>query len=164
MAVSGDIVQAWRDPRGVMRRHLAQGRREDRALAFLMGACVLIFVAQMPLLARLAEIDPAIPLDARLQSAFYAWVLFVPVFAYALAGAIYLIMRVFDARADGYKVRLGFFWTLLAIAPASLFYGLTQGFLGNAPGTAVAGAILVAGFFWILIQSLRETLRGDADV
>jgi hypothetical protein len=37
MSVSRDIVATWRRPRRVMRRLLAQGRREDRAIMFLMG-------------------------------------------------------------------------------------------------------------------------------
>jgi hypothetical protein len=37
MSVSRDIVATWRRPRRVMRSLLSQGRREDRAIMFLIG-------------------------------------------------------------------------------------------------------------------------------
>ena len=55
MSVTTDIVRTWRRPRLVMRDLLAQGRREDRAIAFLMISCFLIFVAQWPRLRRVAD-------------------------------------------------------------------------------------------------------------
>ncbi len=45
MPVARDIAATYRGPRRVMRRLLAQGRREDRAIAYLMISCFLIFVA-----------------------------------------------------------------------------------------------------------------------
>jgi len=49
-----------------VRAILAQGPREDRALATLLGACVILFIAQWPFHARAAYLDPSIPLEARL--------------------------------------------------------------------------------------------------
>ena len=51
MPVVPDILRTWRDPRGVIRDRLSAGVREDRALATVMGACALMFVAQWPRLA-----------------------------------------------------------------------------------------------------------------
>ncbi|NBT31183.1 MAG: YIP1 family protein [Rhodobacteraceae bacterium] len=164
MAVSTDIIATWRRPGRVMRKLLSMGRREDRALVILVAACLLIFVAQMPFLARLAELDPSIPLDARIQSALYAWIFLVPVFAYVLGLVLFGLLRLFGRKISAYATRLGLFWTLLAIAPASLFFGLCRGFLGDTGGTGVAGVIVIVGFFWILIQSLREAMSGAHDV
>ncbi|NKX72530.1 YIP1 family protein, partial [Rhodobacteraceae bacterium R_SAG3] len=55
MAVTTDITATYRGPRKVIARLLAMGPREDRLLAFVMGACVLMFIAQMPRLAREAH-------------------------------------------------------------------------------------------------------------
>jgi hypothetical protein len=57
MSVSRDIVATWRRPRTVMRSLLAQGRREDRALMFLILACGIIFVSQWPVISREAALD-----------------------------------------------------------------------------------------------------------
>lgn len=56
MAVTRDIVATYRGPGRVVARLLAMGQREDRALAFVMGFCVIAFVAQMPALARQAHL------------------------------------------------------------------------------------------------------------
>ena len=162
MAVTNDIVASWRRPREVMRRHLNLGQREDRALIFLMLACVLIFVAQLPYLSRLAQLDPTIPFDARVQSALYGWLFVMPLVGYALSFLIWGVLRAFRKNISAYQARLAFFWTLLAVTPASLFFGLCRGFLGDTSGTAIAGLILSFGFFYILIQSLREAMIAEA--
>ncbi len=164
MAVSGDILASWTRPRMVMRRLLDMGPREDRALIFLMSACLLICVAQWPALSRLAHIDASIPVDARIQEALLGWLFIAPLFFYALALFLFAVLRPFRPQITSYSVRLALFWTLLATVPASLFYGLTSGFLGASPGTTLAGAVLAGGFFWILIQSLREAAKGSAHV
>jgi hypothetical protein len=69
MPVSTDILESYVRPRQVFRRKLDGGTDEGRALATLIGACLLIFVAQWPGLARAAHADPAIPLDARMGGA-----------------------------------------------------------------------------------------------
>ena len=40
------IARTWRDPRGVMAARVAAGLTESRALADLMVACALFFVAR----------------------------------------------------------------------------------------------------------------------
>lgn len=164
MAVTGDILASWTRPRMVMRRMLDMGVREDRALIFLMGASLLIGVAQWPALSRLAYLDPSIPIDARIQEALLAWLFMAPLFFYALALALFVILRLFQPAISGYSVRLALFWTLLATTPASLLFGLARGFLGQSPGTTLSGAVLAAGFLWILIQSLREAAKGASHV
>lgn len=159
MAVSTDIIRAWRAPREIARKLLSMGQREDRALAFLMGGCLLLFVAQLPALARAAQFDPSIPIDARIQEAFFAWLFIVPLFAYVFALLLWALIRVITMRARPYETRLAVFWSLLATAPASLLFGLCRGFLGeDHPGTLVVGGVLAVGFVMILFQTLREGL------
>ena len=45
MSALTDIAATYRGPGGVLRRLLARGQREDRALAILMAGCALVFVA-----------------------------------------------------------------------------------------------------------------------
>ncbi len=57
MPVTRDIAAMYRGPGAVMRRQLARGRREDRALAILMAACALVFISQWPALSRAAHLE-----------------------------------------------------------------------------------------------------------
>lgn len=161
MAVTTDIVATWRRPGTVMRRLLAMGRREDRALAILIVACLIIFIAQWPRLSReaylAAEGEP--PLEARMAITFFAMLMIWPLMAYALAGLTHLVARAFGGRGSWYSARLALFWSLLASSPAWLFYGLVTGFIGPGPAQTVAGAILVIAFLSIWGMSLREAER-----
>ena len=66
MSAIRDIIQSYRAPRTVIRRHLERGVNEGRVFIFLVGACLLVFIAQWPRLSREAYLDASIPLDARL--------------------------------------------------------------------------------------------------
>ncbi len=133
----------------MIRRVLDAGVNEGRALAILMGACALIFVAQGPRLAREAHFDPAIPLDARLGATLFALIFIAPLAFYALAGVSHLIAGMLGGKGTGYGARLALFWALISTTPATLLHGLMAGFLG--PGAAATGVgIAVALAFAIL--------------
>lgn len=155
MAVTGDILATWRRPRRVMRRLLAGGAREDRALAILMGACAVIFVAQWPRLARDAHLDPSVPLDARLAGALLATVFILPLLAYGLAALSHVLARALGGRGTFAGARVALFWSLLATAPLMLFQGLVAGFLGPGPGLTLLGLVVLAAFLAIWGASLR---------
>jgi hypothetical protein len=81
-----EIARNWRAPRAAMRRQLGRGLREDRALALLMLACFIIFVAPWPRLSREAHLDPSVPLEARLGEALFGMMFIMTLASYALAG------------------------------------------------------------------------------
>ena len=84
MPVTRDIVATYRGPRRVVRRLLDMGVREDRALVILVGACVVVFVAQWPRLAREAHLtDQA--LNPLLGGALLGWLFIAPLLFYVLA-------------------------------------------------------------------------------
>ena len=91
MPVSTDILESYVRPRQVFRRKLEGGTHEGRALATLIGACLLIFVAQWPGQAREAHINPAIPLDARMGGALLGTLFLLPPIAYAVAALSHLV-------------------------------------------------------------------------
>jgi hypothetical protein len=79
-----------------MRSLLAQGRREDRALMFLILACGIIFVSQWPVISREAALDAAgAPLQARLAITFFAWLMIWPLAFYGIGSLTHLVMRAF---------------------------------------------------------------------
>lgn len=162
MAVSNDMIRTWRAPRAVMRKLLDQGQREDRAIAYLMIACLLIFVAQWPRLSRLAAgfdlpAGAAVPqLDQLIAYEFMAWLMIWPLFLYLLGGATHWIARLFGGQGTMYGARIALFWALLATTPALLLHGLTAGFVGPGVQTDIVGGLWALAFGIIWISSLIE--------
>ena len=150
MSVASDILRTYRTPRDVLRARIGASEREDRALATLMGACVLIFVAQWPRLSREAFEDPSIELNALMAGALFGWVLIAPLFFYTLALVVHWILKAARRNSTGYKSRTALFWALLAAAPLWLLSGLMAGFVGPSSGTSLAGIIALGSFlvFW----------------
>lgn len=163
MSVSGDIVATWCGPRAVIRAKLAQGPREDRALAMVLGACLLIFIAELPGLARAAHLDPSVPLQARLGGALLATLFLLPLVFYALAGISYLWLRLRGWRGTAYPARLALFWSLAAAGPLLLVAGVVSGFAGPGPLAQITGLAVLVGFIVIWRAALAE-VRGTGDV
>jgi hypothetical protein len=163
MSVTARILATWRNPRAVMRAHLAQGTREDRALAVLAGACLMIFVAQWPALRRAAILEPEIPFDARLGGALMATLFIVPILAYAIAAASHLAARLMGGRGSWFGARMALFWSLLAVSPLMLLQGLVAGFLGPGTAATLTGLAVMAGFLFLWLSALAEAERGGQD-
>ncbi|GGE41322.1 YIP1 family protein [Actibacterium pelagium] len=156
MSVTQDIVATWRNPRRVIARQLAGGQREDRALAYAMGACALIFISQLPVIARQAHLDDTVPLEASLQYAAMAWLLVAPLLLYGVAAVSHIVLMIFGGKGSWFGARLALFWSLLASTPLWLFYGMVRGFIGEGPAEQAVGAILLIGFGVIWLLSLLE--------
>jgi hypothetical protein len=158
-----DIVRTYRAPRDILARQIGSHVREDRALAVLMGACILIFVAQWPRLAREAHVDDSIGLDALLAGALFAWLFLAPLMFYLLSLLVHGALRLFRRPAEGYAVRMALFWGLLAAAPLFLFTGLTAGFVGPGPALNLVGGLAFGALvvFWVSGISLVAARRAD---
>ena len=158
MAVTTDIVQSYRHPAAVIRRHLEDGT-EGRALAVLMGACLLIFVSQWPMLARAAHLDPSQPLEARMSGALMGTVFLLPLLCYAVSGVSHLVARLFGGRGSFFGARMALFLALLAVTPLMLLNGLVQGFIGSGPAALLVGLVVLAAFLVIWVRMLAEAER-----
>ncbi len=162
MAVTTDIVRAWRNPRAVMRGLLDAGRREDRALIFVMGACFVIFVAQWPRLSRRAagfDLAPGaeVPeLSQLVAYEFMAWIMVWPLMLYFLGSLLHVLAKAAGGKGSFYSARLSLFWAMLATTPLALLYGLSTGFLGQVASTQMVGVIWIAGFIAIFGASFYE--------
>ena len=163
MSVVRDIARTYIAPRQVQARRLAGGAREDRALAVLMGACVLIFVAQWPRLSREAFLDPSIGFDARLAGALFGWIMVMPLVFYALALLTQAFVRVFGVTGAGFACRITLFWALLASTPLWLLTGLAAGFAGAGTGLTIAGIAALGAFvvFWVAGLSVILAQRSE---
>jgi len=156
MTVALDIVRSYAAPRAVMRRKLADGVRDDRALAYLFAACLLIFVSGLPRLAREAHFAPDVPLDMRVGGALMAWLVFAPLAFYGLAALSRLIARGFGGTGSWFSARLALFWSLLVVSPVWLLYGLVAGLIGHDTAKTAAGLLLAGCFVYIWGAALRE--------
>lgn len=161
MSLTADIFESWRAPARVMRRHLSHGSQEARALTFLLIACFLFFVAQMPGLSREAHLNPdGDGLFAMASGRFWGAVLLAPIFFYALAGISHLIARLLGGKGGYYGARLALFWSLLVVAPFILLRGLLVGFAGTGPLAGASGLIIGLGFVFYWMISLRVAEEG----
>ncbi len=154
MSVLADMLASLRNPRPVVRRLLAAGRREDRALAILMAAAALIFVSQWPRAARQAHLDPSMPLDGRLSGALLSSVFLLPLLAYGVAALSHLFARVLGGRGTGFGARIALFWALLVSAPLMLAQGLVAGLAGPGIWQTAAGTAVFAAFLWVWLAGL----------
>ena len=158
MAVSSDILRSFRAPRAVVRGLLGD-RREARILVYLVAACALIFVAQWPRLAREAHLSDAVPLDALMSGALFAWLFVAPLAFYGLGGLLTLVLRIARSGVEGFAVRLALFWALLVASIPALLYGLVLGFIGPGIEATLTGALVVATFSALLVAGLRVALE-----
>ncbi|WP_420863422.1 hypothetical protein [Algirhabdus cladophorae] len=151
MPVTTDIVQMYRRPRAVVQRLLSMGQREDRALAILMGACLVTFFAQLPRLARQNHIEGG-SLERAMTYEFLAWMMLWPLMFYGIAALARLIGKVIGGKGTWFSARITLFWALLAATPMMLLNGLVAGFIGASPALNLVGALWAIAFvtFWIV--------------
>ncbi|WP_102223123.1 YIP1 family protein [Acidimangrovimonas sediminis] len=164
MSLVGDIAESYRAPGRVALRKLGQGVREDRALAWLMLACFLIFVSEWPGLSRAAHLAPSVTFDQRLGGALMSTLFLLPVIAYALAALAHLVARALGGQGSWYGARLALFWAMLAISPLMLLNGVVAGLVGDGSGPRVLGWIVAAAFLWLWLGGLRATGRASERV
>ncbi len=155
MPVTTDIVATYRGPGRVMRRLLDMGQREDRALAIVMAACVLVFVGQTPRLAREAHLTGQ-ELNSLLAGALFAWVLSAPLLLYILAGISHLVARLFGGSGDWFGARMALFWSFLASSPLLMLFGLVAGFIGPGAAQNLVGGLWLVVFVWFWISGLIQ--------
>jgi hypothetical protein len=159
MPITTDILQSYRHPKAVLRRHLDGGEQEGRALAVLLGGCLFAFIAQWPGLARAAYLDPSIPLEARMGGALMGSLFLLPLLAYGLAALSHLVARLFGGKGSHFGARMALFWSFLAISPLMLLQGLVRGFIGPGPVLTAIGFLVLAVFCALWGNALREAER-----
>lgn len=161
MSLSQNIVATYRGPGRVLRHLLALGPREDRALAYLMGACGLFFLAQLPRLARQAHLQDQ-DLNMLMGGTLMAWVFIAPLLFYGIAYLAFWIGRLLGGQGSAYGARLALFWALLASAPLVLLHGLVAGFIGPGLELQSVGLIWLLVFVWFWISGSLTQEKGAA--
>ena len=157
VSIRRDILATYRRPGDVVRSLLAEGQREDRALFFVMLACGLIFVAQLPRLAREAHLQ-GLDLNMHMGGSLMAWIFIAPLALYGLAALARLLGLALGGKGSMYGARVALFWAMLAASPLILLHGLVAGFIGDGLELDIVGLIwfLCFGWFWIAGSYAQE--------
>ncbi len=151
------IVQSWWAPGRVVGS--LRGTPERVLIVILMAAMLIFLIAQAPGHARAAHLDPSVPLDARMGGALLAVMFMMPLLAYALAELVAFLSRLTPWPVASQDSRLALFWALLAVAPAMLLSGLTEGFAGPGAALTLTRAVAGLGFLVIWGAGLRALAR-----
>lgn len=159
MAITTELLRTYLAPRTAMRRQLAGGENEGRALVYLMVGCLIFFVAQWPRLSREHFFDPSIPLEAKISAALFGWIFLAPLFFYAIAAVSHIFARLVGGSGTWFTARMALFWSWLVISPLGLLLGLVTGFIGQGPAQLATSLLLVAAFFYIWGCGLMEAER-----
>ncbi|MEX0968882.1 MAG: hypothetical protein WD046_00405 [Paracoccaceae bacterium] len=147
MSLGADIFGAWRHGWGnALRRQIASGAGEERALGWVMVATVLLVVAQLPASYRnalrsidLPEQAPIAVVMTALFSLFLA-----PLTFYAIAALAHLLARALGASGPFLNARLGLFWALLCVAPLALISAVLGNSLGPSYSNPLQYVVLLA--------------------
>lgn len=158
MPVTRDIRESYGKPAHVMRRLLAAGQREDRAIAILMGGAFLAFVFQLPKLSRQAHLDGT-DLTAMMSNTLFACLFVLPLVFYGIAALSHLVAKAFGGKGTWYGARLALFWSFLAASPLMLLNGLVAGFVGPGIELQLVGLVwfLVFAAFWVINLRVAES-------
>jgi hypothetical protein len=154
MSVTQDIVATYRRPRRIVAQHVKRGQNEPRALMFLMLACGLMFIAQLPLMSRQAYEEKS-DVNALMGAALMGWIFIAPLLFYAIAWVSNGAMRVITGYFNGFGARLALFWALLAATPLMLLQGLVAGFIGKGLELTIAQCLWFFVLLWFWISGLR---------
>lgn len=161
MSLAQDILLTYRHPAEVIDRRTVGAPREDRAIALVMGACALMFAAQLPKLSRQAHLTGE-DLNILLGASLMGLIFVAPLLCYLLAFVTFGISRVFGGRGSAFQHRMALFWSLLAAAPLALLNGLVAGFVGAGPQLTIVGAFWFAAFMWFWSSGLWQISRKAA--
>ncbi len=141
-----------------MRRLLADGQREDRVLAILMGGAFLAFLFQLPRLSRQAHLQGE-DLTGLMVNTLFACLFFLPLLFYGIAAVSHILAKIVGGKGTWYGARLALFWSFLAASPLMLLNGLVAGFVGPGFELQLVGLLwfLVFGAFWFINLRVSES-------
>lgn len=147
------VLQSWWAPGRVVAT--LRGMPDRALIAVLMAAMLIFLIAQAPGHARAAQMQPDIPLGARMGGALLAVMFMMPLLAYGLAALSAGLSRLTPWPVAPQDARLALFWALLAVSPAMLLSGLVAGLIGSGPALDLTQAVAGLGFLVIWGAGLR---------
>lgn len=156
--VAARIVAAWREPRRIAAAERADGPDEPRLLAYLLGGCLLLGLARLPVQLReaaagegpVAGANPTLLIVANAATMLF----FVPLFLYAVAALLRALLALVGGTGDWRETRLAVFWSLLAAGPGFLLgYGIASLLTAAGAGAIAFIPRLAADLGWLRLWS-----------
>lgn len=162
MAFVADLVESWRRPRVVVRRHLARGQSEPFAFTLLLAFLILAFIAQWPEVSRVTAKTPEVPMAPQLLGRALALLATIPVW-YGLAALGRMAARALGGQGTWYGARIALFWALCTVTPLILLAGLVAGLIGAGTQLTALGLLTFAVFLTFWMINLRVAERGQTE-
>lgn len=162
MAFVSDVLESWRRPERVMRRHLARGVSEPFAFTLLLAFLIVAFVAQWPEVARVTAQNPDVPMAPQLLGRAMALLATIPVW-YGLAAVGRLAAQAAGGRGTWAGARMALFWALCCVTPLVLLVGMVAGLIGPGPQLTMTGLLAFAAFLFFWGCNLRVAERGQTE-
>jgi hypothetical protein len=163
LTVLAAVARAYADPRGGMAGEIARGLGERRALAHLMLACGLGFLASLPLAVRTAtRLDLADPLAAAVAAHLFGYLFVLPLLLYGVAALAHIAARALGGRGGFLAARAAMFRAAALGAPLAVALAFGRATAGAALGPAalpwfdVLGYVVAAFWLWLIAASFAE--------
>ena len=130
MSVVINISKTYYKPIQTYSKLFAAGASEKENLAYLVGGCVISFIAQWPAQSRQAFINQQ-PVNELMGAILLSNLFLLPLIFYLVSVIIFIFAKFFKSNILGVELRLIIFWSYLATTPILLLVGLVEGFFGN---------------------------------
>jgi len=150
MTTFSTVLYSLRSPNLAFRRVLSTRVEEPRAFAWLVSACLLFFLARLPLLSREAHLNPEMPqLESIIGGVLIGSLFIAPLVLYSIAALSCLFLRVKFKMLNWMDSRVAFFWSLLAVTPLVLLRGILGGFLESNLILNLASILIFFYFLYV---------------
>jgi Yip1-like protein len=153
MSLVGDIARAYRAPRKVIQSQVDRGIKEPQTLFYGMLFGVMNLIANYPRIALTAPDQDT--LTGMMAGLFIAYVFFLPLVLYGLAGLIHWVILKFGGQGSWAAARRALNWSAVVVLPFILAGGALYVFENNAL-TMILNLITAVVFFWQLWMNVNQ--------
>ncbi len=156
----GEMLAAWNDLRGSIRRQMDLHPREATITAYIMFGCFGIFLGFLP---RLFATDLSNSPDQSLAAGVVIWLFvvmfFAPLFFYGLSALTHLVAKQFGGKGTYYTARLSMGWMLVVTVPLILIKTLFGSIVLNSGigGLQLLNLLLISAMVYVYAVFIHET-------
>ena len=149
-----NISKTYYKPIQTYSKLFASGASEKDNLGYLVGGCVVSFVAQWPVQSRQAFTSQQ-PIDELMGAILLSTLFLLPLVFYFFSIVFYFCAKILGSNILAVELRLIIFWAYLATAPILLLVGLVEGFLGKNYQYFIVAGLWLAAFFTFIYSGFK---------